>query len=348
MKTFKHTGETRIYSMGLLILMMVLALSFLPIPGFDLSTLSTNFRWRKDLIRIFETFRLKAGDRVLNNAFIGRDGWLFYSGELSIMDYQNSDPLKKRNLADLQTGLDRLNASLKRDGRTLFVVIVPNKSTVYSQYIPEEIPVIGETSRLDQFLTYMRIKGDTKIIDLRSTLINASVAHDVYYKTDTHWNDLGAYYSYQKIMNALVQDYPMLVPRPLSDFEYTDEGYSTRDLPVLMGMPQIEEKSWALVPDFPDQTQISNILLSDGRNVRFSINQNTALPKLLIFHDSFYNKSLFKFMEPHFGRVTAVPFSKIPGIWSTSWIQKESPDIVIVELVERYLQYLPDLLNSPR
>jgi len=326
---------------------MLLLLSFLAVPGMDLSTLSTDFGGRRELIQLFNTARLAAGDRLFNLGIIGSDGWIFYSGEQSILDYEHRARLTQAELQHLQQELDRLDADLHQQSRILLVAIPPNKSTVYAQYMPREIPVFRAASRLDDFLAYMKAHGQAHILDLRSALITASQSEDVYYKTDTHWNDTGAYIAYSEIMQTLAADYPVLQPHPLADFRrsYAEE---TRDLPRLMGMPQVMEGSWHLLPTLRSEGRTRSVPLSERRALQFTINPNPALPSLLIFHDSFYYVGLARFMEPHFSRITAVPNTDDLGIWSTDWIETQRPDIVIIEVTERYLDTLLPLLGSAK
>ena len=222
---------SRIYSSVFSVLVLALLISFVSVQKLNLSAISTNFRWRRDLINFYTSFRLNVGDRVYNDNVIGKNNWIFYTGDGSVVDYQNTDPLNKKKLSALQINLDRLSMKLRQKGITLLVVIPPNKSAIYSQYMPEQIPVIGQKSRLDQFVEYMKQNGDTSILDLRPTLLDASQHQDVYYKTDTHWNDVGAYYGYAEIMRILAADHPTLAPHSISDFKYTYVGDSVRDLP---------------------------------------------------------------------------------------------------------------------
>jgi len=341
-----HNKTVRTYSSVFSILTFILLISFLSAPSFNLAELSKSFRWRKNLIDFYTSFRLSIGDRIYNNVVVGKNGWFFLTDEFSIADYQNTIPLKPGKLAKLQKNLDRLNRDLRKQGITLLVIIPPNKSTIYSQNMPEQIPVIGDQPRLDQFLEYMKLNGDTHVLDLRPALLEASQSQVVYYKTDSHWNDVGAYYGYVETMRTLAQNYPLLTPRPISDFKYTYAGDSVHDLSVIMGFSNYIEEDWILLPGFEIQLQEKKTTLSDGRYIRTVINTDEQLPKLLVFGDSFYYW-LSRFMEPHFSRVVTVPFTHIDGIWSLDWIHQENPDIVIIEVAERYIDVtLPILLEN--
>ncbi len=334
-----------IYSVTFVVVVGALLASFLSVPGLSLSGLASNFRWRPELIQFFTALRWNMGDRLYNQSIRGSDGWLMYSGELSIQDYQNTEPLARSDLKRLQGQLDALDAYLHSQGRTLLVVIAPNKNTIYGRYLPSGIPVLGRKSRLDQFDAFMEAHGKTQVLDLRSALIAASKSEQVYYKTDTHWNDAGAYVAYVQILKALSASYPALQPHPRTDFK---EVYGARvmGLPQIMGLPQLKERSMQLSPRFRVQGETSYIPLPDGRNVAFVTNQAPVLPSLLIYHDSFYDIGLRKFIEFSFSRVVAVPNTSTPGIWSTDWVRSQPSDIVVIEVTERYLNRLFVLMNT--
>lgn len=341
----------QVYSLVFSIMVMAMLASFLAVPNLDLATLSDNMRWRQDLIAMYNSLRLKLGDQVFSKAVVGEDGWIFYTGEFSIPDYQNSAPFSEERLKSIQQALDQLNSDLEKQGRTLLVVIAPNKSTIYAQHMPAEIPVLGDRSRLDQFTEYMREHGSTRVIDLRQALVSASREQEVYYKVDTHWNEMGAYYAYREILDALSVRDPRLQSHPLSDFEYTFMQYNINpDLPRALGLPVFAEPRWKLMPRFPIQevTVVGRITVSSNREVLTLEGTQENLPSLLVYHDSFYAAygGLSHLIEPNFRRTVTVPFVAEPGIWSLDWIQKEDPDIVIIEVVERYLNLtLPKLLG---
>lgn len=321
-----------------LILILALLFSFAPIPGFKLASLSTDFRWRKELALRFGTIRALAGDRIYQYVLVGKDGWLFYAGDQSIPDYQKTDPLTKKELGQLQEQLESLNTKLKSQGITLLVVIPPNKSTIYPQYMPDQIPVLGKESALDRFTTYMRRNSDVPVLDLRPSLAQASQDQDVYYHTDSHWTPLGAYYGYVGIMNALSSRDPVLQPHSLSDFTLVSAGENTHDLARGMGRPDYKEEDWVLTPRFKVQVEQSSSPLPDGiHGIRTATNADQGLPSLLVYGDSFYN-SLAPFIEPHFSRVKQIPYVSGKDVWSLSWIDKEKPDVVMIEIVERNLK----------
>ncbi len=305
-------------------------------PDVSIGSFENNFLGHNALIEAFNTLRMRLGDRVFPNVIVGKDGWLFYTADRSIDDYQGTNVFSNGELIDYQKRFDALYEKLQQKSIMLVVIIAPDKNTIYPEYMPDQITKTGDQSRLDEFVEYMRKYGKTPVIDLRPDLLEASKTKQVYYKTDTHWNALGEYIAYAEIMSTLSQRYPELISHPLSEYEAVHAGLITHDIPQILGTPMIREDYWNLQPKFDTGTNTMEIPLSDRTNVRFSWNQNQNLPSALIYHDSFF-LGVVPLLEPHFKQTTSIPRTNLPGIWDINWIDQVHPDVVIFESVERFL-----------
>ena len=62
------------YPYFFLTFILILLLSFAPVSDLSLSSLKNNFRWRRELISFYGTFRHLAGDRVYDYVLVGKDG----------------------------------------------------------------------------------------------------------------------------------------------------------------------------------------------------------------------------------------------------------------------------------
>jgi hypothetical protein len=345
MKSGNGPPDSRTQSAAFLATVFVLLLSALAQPGVSLANLSDNFRWRKELISLHNGFRLQAGDRVFHDAIIGTDGWEFYTSDLSLPEYQRIQWLDSTQLKRIQVRLGRLRASLASQGRTLLVVIAPDKSSIYPAHMPTAIPVIGESSGLDRLDALMSANEDHTVLDLRQALFRESAHQDVYYKTDTHWNDLGAYYAYVEIMHALASARPELEPRPLSEFRYAHIGGTTRDLSMMLGVPQLKEDTWTLTASFETGTRTIVRPVANAPDIQVSTGPDITLPRLLIIHDSFYQAGLQKLMEPHFSTIIDLPLWPHADAAPRGWLTTESPDIVVIEMAERFMDQLLPVLD---
>lgn len=322
-----------------------IGLLLLPLTGYpgSLATFERNFGGSKQLKLAYSFVR----ERILGDVYFywvvrGRDGWLMLSSPESLAAYQRSSLFREDELEQLRQKLDAINDRLSQAGIEFLVYIVPDKNTIYADYFPRQIPVLGTQSRLDQFLTYQKQHGHTNILDLRPVLMEARREFDpqgrfVYLKTDTHWNAFGALAGYQQVMRALQGRFPALEPKTLADFTILPGSWQLGD----MGnnwVPSAAPEEWAeLEPLKPGSWRRYNI--SDQTPVRVtSYNPAPGLPEVMIYHDSFILWQFDLFAEH---------FSKAQYIWSynvdVDFVLGEKPDIVILEVTERFL---PSLLKN--
>lgn len=125
---------------------------------------------------------------------IGKDGWL-YLGDT--YEQTISDDRRVATEADITTG-KRIGAATKaweaylagKGVKVFRIMIGPNKGTIYPEYMPSWAkPVLSNPT--DALLAET---GEEIFIDLRPPLLAAkdTLSEDMYFKTDSHWNALGA------------------------------------------------------------------------------------------------------------------------------------------------------------
>jgi len=350
----KNQGHTPIFLKIKKTYPLVLVIAFLtilltPLANLNLNpaTFNSTFFGRLRLVRLITDVRVAIGDRVFANAIIGKDGWLFQTSEDVLRDYQNDMPLTEKQLALLQQNLDEIAAYFKKQGTSLLIVVAPNKSTIYPEYLPDEIQKLNPKSRFDQAVEYLQMHGTTQILDLRKDLIAARAQQQVYYRTDTHWTEYGAYIVYREILESLQSTHPELVPRSLSDFAPVSEGKVSMDLATLIGSVRIKEEKIVLKPKDVSTSSVHNLRLDDGRWVILSWNKNQDLPRAVVYYDSFLNP-MIPWFNDHFSQVTYIPHYANLAIWNLSWVSQQKADVVIVEIAEKYIHDLVTLFNPDK
>jgi len=331
--------QQKAYSITFLVIVFSIFLSQLFTPGITLDTIPEKYLWKKDLIEKYRKFKFGVGDKVFSGAVVGKEGWLFYTGEMSLRNYQKIDPLNISNIKKLVGVLNQIDATVRSYGGTLLVVVPPDKSTVYPQYMPDEIPVIGSTVSLDRLIERVGAHGDFSFLDLRPALIRASETSQVYYKTDTHWNCLGAYYAYEEIMSGFEEDLN-LHSYALNDFEITSLETGRFDIATMMEA-NIKEEMLVFTPKFKTAISTERNYVSDYdvESLRVVRNSDQESPNLMVFHDSFYDVCLGSFIELTFGRTISISYGDVELVEMLNIIEKEKPDVVIVEFAERFMDY---------
>ena len=343
MKNIVQGDWGKIYSKVFAFVFFAILLLQLLGPDLRVNTVSDRFLWRVDLIEKFNGFRYWVGDRVFSAGLVGKDGWLFYSGDFSIHDYQKTAPVSKKQLKGLAKILSLLNEHTTQYGGVLLVVIPPDKNTIYPQYMPDQIPVIGQTSRLDQFMKYIQENTEVQVMDLRPALLDASQSSQIYYKSDAHWNCPGAYYASNEIISRINTLYPEMQTHPLSDYEPGSIRDFSLDISTTMGLG-LQEDTPTLTPKFPTGS-MSYMPYEKNKSIQVAVNSQKDLPSAVILHDSFYTECLNQFLEPQFSRILSMHYGIAKLSDYIQLIDTEKPDVVIVEFAERHIEYFFKLIS---
>jgi alginate O-acetyltransferase complex protein AlgJ len=279
-------------------------------------------------------------ESTVSDVMIGRDGWLFLAGPCMIDDWRGARPLTLQQLKDWQTLLERRRDWLARRGIKYLWVVTPNKESIYPEFLPEWMMRVGSATRLNQFLAHMKAHSSVEVLDLRPALLQAKTTARTYLITDTHWNQYGAFISYQAIMQALRRQLPDLgEPLPLANFEIRCFQTKGGNLATMLGQEHsMPEKDYVkLIPRPPlapigchADTNILNQKWTLGTHPLYTENP-ARTHKALFFRDSF-SESLWPFFAYHFQRAVYIWLY----IWDSQVIEREKPDVVVDQLVERW------------
>ena len=163
---------------------------------------------------------------------LGRDDWLYY-GDIELDYYRAIKPFGPKQLEQWRRLLESRRDWLAARSSRYVVVIPPNKSTIYPEHMPAVYNKVEPRSRLDQLLEHLKARSSVVVVDLREPLFAAKAKHQVYYRTDTHWNNRGAYVGYTMIIEALAQWFPDFKATPRSEFPEVEFHQRGRDLASL-------------------------------------------------------------------------------------------------------------------
>ena len=241
--------------------------------------------------------------------------------------------------------------------------MAPNKQSIYSEYLPDSIQYASAKSRLDQLMDYLKQNSDLEVVDLREDFHKAKLSHQIYEKTDTHWSELGAFYAYRAVMQRVSRKFPSTKPFDLFDFKVAATNQSGGDLARILkleaiyredflklepkffrkasqlarleGYPAVPQQVALIGPNSPSFMRLPPLIAKI---------QDDRLPTAVVFGDSFAAKGFIYFLIEHFRRTVFVG----QQVFDVELIQRERPNVVIQEVVERSMVgSLPDgFLNS--
>ena len=309
-----------------------------------------NFGMREKLVGLHGYLKgIVLGVSPIRDAIIGKEGWLYLGGG-NIAEYRNAQPFTETELRQWRDVLVAKRDWLAQRGIRYVFVVAPDKHTIYPEYMPNRYNKVSSRSCLDQLIAYMKANSDFEIVDLRPALNAEKATVRVFHKTDTHWNDRGAFVAYREIMRAASAQLPDLKPREEADFRAVEYPAPGRDLANMMGLRSvIRERLLRLEPMFQPCAQPAAITLSpdlqwpkyEPGHEPLAMECSTARWKAVVFRDSF-GTALVPYLSEPFRR-TAFIWDYPNRIVMNAAIVSEHPDIVIEERVERHLKpLLPD------
>ncbi len=301
-----------------------------------------NFGFRNILIRINSFVNLKilgVSPTPLPDVIVGKEGWLFYNvlnDGSSLEDYYGLAGFTSNQLSAIKQNMVKLRREAASRNILLIVAIAPSKHTVYEEYLPTRVAMMkGAPSRVDQLCSaWGKDDAHASFIDARNFLTTAKkeVNYPLYYKTDTHWNNLGAFLVYSKIMKEVRIGYPKVKVLTLADFSLSSTRVSGRDLARMINMATLlSDTEVTLEPLRPSAATLSSASYAFSTAFRSEIRDSKG-PHVVAFGDSFL-KYMIPYLSESFSRGL---FLASPLTIDFSIIDKEKPDVVIVELAERY------------
>ena len=271
----------------------------------------------------------------------GKDDWLFLgnSYEDTVAKLKLSIEPSDQNISNEIARFSALAKQGRELGTEIALLIGPNKSSVYSEYLPNEVKP-SSTRYLSYFTDHLRSIENFYMLDTTETLLRAKEGEGfLYWRTDTHWNQKGAYLAFSAMMELLDLKYPKIQFELSSqhkgdligisgsnDFAmHNDDNWSQSDL--------IDE-GVEIVAD-PNQPDPSVFL---GTNWRGTIRNQQGVDDLVVWvvGDSFTN-SIKPYLNSSFSNIKYLghwssTIDDLPTILSES---NEKPDLVLVVRVER-------------
>jgi hypothetical protein len=286
----------------------------------------------------------------------GQDGWLFLVGgsnSIGALYDRNAPLLSDAKLQAWVTLIEGRAHRLERMGIQYVHISIPEKLTLYDNRFHDPPIVDWQLSpglRLGEMM--QRSPYAHVWLDLVGPFRAARDEVQLYYKTDTHWTPEGCFVAYKLLCQKLgIRPELSLLTRPRREVE------SVLDLGLKMEPPALEplrlydftkdaQKTYRNVIAQYLDTVTANALVHIGAHIRYkNANPAAANKKILIFGDSYAS------LRPDgLTAMLAETAREVEFIWSSnldwSYIKRARPDIVIYDLVERFMTILPaDKLN---
>lgn len=311
-----------------------------------------HFGFREWLIRCYNyihIFWLKTSP--LSKVILGKDGWLYYNSLYYKKDKTTDTCQRMTRLTDLQLkfwkdALETREKWLSEQGIHYLLAIAPDKQSIYPEYLQNYINEAHQYSRTDHFLSYMKNNSNINILDLRIPLKEEKKRQQVYFKTDSHWNHIGAYVACNYIIQNIRSWFPHEKGLKALSFSQISKGeVSGQDLAAMLGLNGVlNEQLVVPVLDTPCAYNISqpadNLLHNMIKNAKDRYSRRRPLVmgcekaelRCVIFGDSFLYDAI-PFLAEHFSQISFIR-NRYTRNKAKDLIQQIHPHILIEEFVE--------------
>ena len=302
------------------------------------SYFNDNLQFRNELITLNTAIDYFVYNRSSSeNVVIGKDNWLFYAkvgdGD-PIGCYCGTNLYSDAELQTLAENCVRQRDFLQEQDMEFVIFIAPNKERIYSEYMPDHYGRPAENYRALQVYQYLKENTDLRIVYPYEELMQAkkSVDENIYFKTDTHWNEIGGYVGAAALCKELGIELPSLTGDEIrivrgnhssgdlsqmlnlkkqlefADFDYTVEGYNKHNM---------------VVPEYDFyEAIICRATEADPRNI-------------YVIRDSFSTH-----MVPYIGSQFANSYLRHAATYTYENLVEQNPNIVVFETVERTVDSL--------
>jgi len=274
----------------------------------------------------------------VSHVIVGKDEWFFYNPSGTdgnpIADVTGANYLTEDELALYANNLTAVRDELQAQGKEFIIMIAPNKESIYGgEYLPSKYDVV-EQSRADQLVAYLNENTDLKVVYPKKNLqdFKKTSKQLIYYKTDTHWNKLGAYIGARELLAELNITLP-----DISDMRVTEKEVNSGDLATMMALTKyIKSDVDYDVTGYPRSEEVSKELpIEDNISIEHYTSTEGDGRTLFLVRDSFSVAMLdyvtTQFKDSHV--VANLSYTK-------EYLHEVDPDIVVIEVVERYMEQL--------
>lgn len=290
-----------------------------------------NLPFKDNLVKLnsrvkYSLFKMSPQNYVIK----GSDDWLFYNSKYkqdadTASDYMGTNYYTPSQLEEFKDKIISMRDFVEENGAKFYLMIPPNKSQIYSNYMPKQYKQ-AKFSKTDLIIAYLKEQTDINIIYPKQEILKLKDKYQLYYKLDTHWNNLGAYIGYSELKKVINSEE---IPN-LNKLKVSEEIKYGGDLASMIGLnDELLDKEYS-IQNYKEHSV--NLIEQSGNSLQRYESNNKNNKKLLCFRDSYFT-ALIPYLNQD--------FEESIFLWQKNLdkeiVKKEKPDIVIMESVERLI-----------
>ena len=267
---------------------------------------------------------------VQDQVAIGADGFLFHRYDDTFEQLCGEFTLSPRQSERWASMLELRHAWCRVRGIAHFTCIVPEKHVVYEDKLPAGYRIAADRP-VRRILQAVDPHLLARIIYPEDVLRAGREAQQTYHRTDVHWTEYGAFLGYKKLEQLLSQRIDLT---PIDEAALKQR---VRRATGGLGMQLHTEPDEEVVALTHPRARLHPLLLGNrafkaGQVEVYESVERHDLPRAVLFRDSNATNWL-PYLCAHLSRLVVVASSR----FFYDLVRAERPDVVIMEITERYL-----------
>ena len=241
---------------------------------------------------------------------------------------------------------------LEKSGVPYVFSVTPDKPRVYPEFLPDWLVPGSGPSRVDEVLSRFHTKGYVGV-SLKDVLVARRQKEDrgpLYLETDSHWNYLGAFEGYKRVLSELHSRFGLSL-RGIQDADLTfRQEQGECDLARLLQLSLPCTMMWPVGTNpnvFSPLVAISAgtetpigpfEYLEESLYLRMTKNDKALNGKKLLFINDSFGRALNPFLRQTFSSTVEIHYESVFDGAATPLaplLEQYKPDVVLVNAVER-------------
>ena len=326
-------------------------------PKFDINTLDNysddyeayyndNLPFRSFIRNTWTNFNFFVlGESTTNQVLVGKnDGdlsssWLFYQENYDgnpIKETQGVYKFTEDEVLNIGKTINTNVKELKTRNIDLYYAFIPNKANLYREKLPDNITIFDPSTRVDKLYKVLKqtIEAKDNLMYLKEDLEKSKDIGQLYFKQDTHWNDLGAFIGFETITKKVSKD---------SGIDYTyevkfsEEEFVDKDLSQMSGIKGTLKDTTPTITYLSDVEFKGMVLETENQIVITECEDAKVKKTIMVIGDSFRTP-----MIPYFAK----NYQKVIYLhrcdYGSYMLDAYAPDIIVCQFLERYVNTVQD------
>jgi alginate O-acetyltransferase complex protein AlgJ len=285
----------------------------------------------------FQPARFVRDDKVIR----GRDGWLFLAADSNDVLGQHTGRIRlsAHQLETWRRLLVGRKQRLEALGASYVALVAPNTHAVYEEKLPLSVRPTPRRP-IHQIQDHLLETGaEIPLIYPLDDLKAARHRAPVCCKTDSHWNEFGAFVVYQRVIDSLT---PLVPVRRVHEDEILFFDHDAVSTDLAHKLDNGEHASWRVAWIRHAGARLLQDNCVESRGGLIVTECPYAQGTCLLVGDS-YSWALLKFFAESFRRLIFVQRST----FDYDLVERERPDVVVNLMAERFLVCPPDDEGAP-